>query len=76
MGTDDMPLGFDKVPDEVGVYCNRGDVILHHSDLWHSAARATEDAPGGVRRHMRGSFMGGTRPGDGELEPFNKNAMR
>ena len=76
MGTDDMPLGFEKVPDEVGVYCNRGDVILHHSDLWHSAARATEDAPGGVRRHMRGSFMGGTRPGDGELEPFNKNAMR
>ena len=76
MTTETMPLGFEKVPGEVGVYCDRGDVILHHSDLWHSAARATEDAPGGIRRHLRGSFMGGREPGPGELEPFNKNAMR
>ena len=74
--TEALPLGFEKVPGEVGIYCDRGDVILHHCDLWHSAARATEDAPGGIRRHLRGSFMGGREPGPGELEPFNKNAMR
>lgn len=44
--TDDMPLGFEKIAGEVAVYCDRGDVILHHCDLWHSAARATEDPPG------------------------------
>ena len=76
MGTEGMPLGFEKVPGEVAVYCDRGDVILHHCDLWHSAARATEDYPAGIRRHLRGSFMGGIEPGPGELEPFNKNAMR
>lgn len=75
--TDEMPLGFEKIPGEVGVYCDRGDVILHHSDLWHSAARATEDAPGGVRRHMRGSWNAGRKPAPGEqMEPFNKNAAR
>ncbi|CAN5496608.1 hypothetical protein BH23ACT3_BH23ACT3_15260 [soil metagenome] len=76
-GTEGMPLGFEKIPNEVGVYCERGDVILHHCDLWHSAARATEDAPGGVRRHMRGSWNAGRRPEPGEeLEAFNKNAAR
>jgi len=76
-GTDGMPLGFEKVPGEVAVYCERGDVILHHCDLWHSAARATDDPPAGVRRHVRGSFMGGPRPEPGApLEPFNKNAAR
>jgi ectoine hydroxylase-related dioxygenase (phytanoyl-CoA dioxygenase family) len=77
-GSDDgMPLGFEKVPGEVGVYCDRGDVMLHHSDLWHSAARATEDPPCGVRRHIRGTFLGGRRlAGDEQLEPFNKNAAR
>jgi Phytanoyl-CoA dioxygenase (PhyH) len=76
-GTEGMPLGFEKVPGEIGVYCERGDVLFHHSDLWHSAARATEDPPGGVRRHLRGTFLGGRRlcP-DEELEPFNKNAAR
>ena len=74
---DTMPLGFEKVPGEVGVYCERGDVMLHHSDLWHSAARATEDPPLGVRRHMRGTFLGGRRlEPDERLEPFNKNAAR
>ncbi|GAC1376767.1 MAG: hypothetical protein NVSMB4_05820 [Acidimicrobiales bacterium] len=72
-----MPAGFEKVPGEIGVYCDRGDVMLHHSDLWHSAARATEDPPGGVRRHLRGTVLGGRRLGaDEELEPFNKNAAR
>lgn len=75
--TDDMPLGFEKIPGEVAVYCEVGDVILHHCDLWHSAARATEDPPYGIRRHIRGSYMGGRRPGPDEpLEAFNKNAAR
>lgn len=75
--TDDMPLGFDKIDGEVPVYCDRGDVILHHCDLWHSAARATEDPPLGVRRHLRGSWNAGRRPApDEEIEPFNKNAAR
>lgn len=74
---DGMPLGFEKVSGEVGVYCERGDVMLHHSDLWHSAARATEDPPDGVRRHIRGTFLGGRRIRAGEpLEAFNKNAAR
>jgi hypothetical protein len=72
-----MPPGFEKVAGEVAVYCDRGDVLLHHSGLWHSAARATDDGPGGVRRHVRGGWYGGTRP----LEPhglhdFVKNARR
>ncbi len=72
-----LPAGFEKIPGEVGVYCERGDVLLHHSDLWHSAARATEDPPGGIRRHLRGTILGGRRLGqDEELEPFNKNAAR
>jgi len=77
MPTDDMPLGFDKIKGEVPVYCDRGDVIVHHCDLWHSAARATEDAPGGIRRHLRGSWNAGRQPVPGEeLEAFNKNAAR
>ena len=52
-------------------------VMLHQSDLWHSAARATENAPRGVRRHIRGAFLGGRRLAPDEcLEPFNKNAAR
>lgn len=77
MSTDGMPLRFEKVPGEVPVYCDRGDVILHHCDLWHAAARASEDPPGGVRRHLRGSWNAGRRPAPGEdVEPFNKNAAR
>lgn len=76
-GTDAMPLGFEKVAGEVGLYCERGDVLLHHGDLWHSAARATEDPPGGVRRHMRGAWHAGRQPGpDEETEAFHKNAAR
>ena len=58
-GTDDMPLGFEHVPGEMAVYCERGDVLLHHSDLWHSAARATDDGDGAIRRHVRGGWYGG-----------------
>lgn len=75
--TDGMPLGFEKISGEAGVYCDRGDVILHHSGVWHSAARATEDPPGGLRRHVRGSWHGGRMPTPGEeIEAFNKNAAR
>jgi ectoine hydroxylase-related dioxygenase (phytanoyl-CoA dioxygenase family) len=76
-GTDAMPPGFERVPGEVGVYCERGDVLLHHSDLWHSAARATEDPPGGIRRHVRGGWYGGKRPSAPHgLHDFVKNARR
>jgi len=76
-GTDGMPLGFEKAPGEVAVYCERGDVLLHHSDLWHAAARATDDGPGAVRRHVRGGWYGGERldPGHGVAD-FVKNARR
>ena len=75
--TDDMPLGFEHVPGELALYCERGDVLLHHSDLWHSAARATDDGDGAIRRHVRGSWYGGSRlsPGHG-LDDFVKNARR
>jgi ectoine hydroxylase-related dioxygenase (phytanoyl-CoA dioxygenase family) len=76
-GTDEMPLGFEHVPGEIALYCERGDVLLHHSDLWHSAARATDDGPGAIRRHVRGGWYGGVRlaPNHG-LDDFVKNARR
>lgn len=76
-GTEGMPLAFERVPGEVALYCEAGDVLLHHCDLWHAAARATEDPPGGIRRHLRGSWFAGRRPEPGEpIEAFNKNAAR
>jgi len=76
-GTDAMPPGFERVPGEIGVYCERGDVLLHHSDLWHSAARATDDDDGGIRRHVRGGWYGGTKPeAKHGLHDFVKNARR
>ena len=76
-GTEKMPLGFEKVPGEVAVYCDRGDVLLHHSDLWHSAARATDDGEGGTRRHIRGGWYGGPKPTEKHgLHDFVKNARR
>ncbi len=76
-GTDEMPLGFEHVPGEMALYCERGDVLLHHSDLWHSAARATDDGDGAIRRHVRGGWYGGERlaPNHG-LDDFVKNARR
>ena len=76
-GTENMPPGFERVSGEIGVYCERGDVLLHHSNLWHSAARATEDPPGGIRRHVRGGWYGGNRPAAKHgLDDFVKNARR
>jgi ectoine hydroxylase-related dioxygenase (phytanoyl-CoA dioxygenase family) len=76
-GDADMPAGFEKVAGELAVYCERGDILLHHSALWHSAARATDDGQGAVRRHIRGGWYGGERlkPGHG-LDDFVKNARR
>jgi ectoine hydroxylase-related dioxygenase (phytanoyl-CoA dioxygenase family) len=70
----EMPLGFEKVPGEVGIYAERGDVILHDAYLWHSAARATDDDS--TRRHVRGGYLTGDRNGDGKREVFVKNAAR
>jgi hypothetical protein len=72
-----MPLGFEHVPGELAVYAERGDVLLHHSDLWHSAARATDDGDSAIRRHVRGGWYGGQRlaPNHG-IDDFVKNARR
>ncbi len=76
-GTDAMPPGFEHVPGEIALYCERGDVLLHDSDLWHSAARATDDGDGAIRRHVRGGWYGGQHlaPNHG-LDDFVKNARR
>jgi len=44
---------------------------------WHSAARATDDGSGAIRRHLRGGWFGGDRlaPDQG-LDDFVKNARR
>jgi ectoine hydroxylase-related dioxygenase (phytanoyl-CoA dioxygenase family) len=71
----EMPLGFEKVPGEIGVYAERGDVILHDCYLWHSAARATDDEA--VRRHVRGGwFSGAGKLREEHLDDFVKNAAR
>ena len=69
-----MPLGFEKIPGEIPVYTERGDVILHDAFLWHSAARATDDVT--TRRHVRGGYLSGDPDGDGRREVFVKNAAR
>jgi hypothetical protein len=50
---------------------------LHDARLWHAAARATDDPPLGVRRHVRGSWHGGARlPAGHGVDDFIKNAKR
>jgi hypothetical protein len=72
-----IPPGFERVPGEVALYQERGDVLLHHSDLWHAAARGTADGPAAVRRHLRGSWHGGARLDLGHgTDDFVKNAAR
>lgn len=68
-----MPTGFEKVPGEVAVYCEAGDLLFHDAYLWHSAARATDDAT--RRRHVRGSWFSG-RPSEATVADFVKNAAR
>ena len=70
-----MPLGFDKVPGEVAVYAELGDIIFHDAYTWHAAARATDDAT--TRRHVRGGWYSGRGKITGEhLADFVKNAAR
>lgn len=69
-----MPLGFAKVPGEVAVYCEEGDLLFHDAYLWHSAARATDDEA--VRRHVRGGWYSGEPADAAQLDDFVKNAAR
>jgi hypothetical protein len=74
---DGMPRSFEKIPGEVAIYAERGDVLFHHSDLWHGAARATADGPMAVRRHVRGGWYAGERLAVGHgVDDFVKNAAR
>lgn len=75
--TDGIPLGFERVDGEIALYCELGDVLLHDADLWHAAARATEDPPDGVRRHLRGGWYTGVPLAAGHgVDDFVKNARR
>jgi ectoine hydroxylase-related dioxygenase (phytanoyl-CoA dioxygenase family) len=69
-----MPLRFEKIRGETAVYCERGDVILHDAYLWHSAARATDDAA--IRRHLRGGWYSGVPDAVASEADFVKNAAR
>jgi len=74
---DGMPPAFERIPGEIAVYAERGDVLLHDGHLWHSAARATVDGETGIRRHLRGGWYGGERIQEGHgLDDFVKNAAR
>lgn len=72
----DMPLAFEKARGEIGIYCERGDVLFHDAYLWHSAAVATHDQA--IRRHVRGGWYSGQPDLSGEdhLDDFVKNAAR
>lgn len=70
----EMPLGFEKVPGEVAVYAERGDIMFHDCYLWHSAAAATDVSS--RRRHVRGSWYGGSMPANYGEADFVKNAAR
>lgn len=76
-GVDGLPPAFERVPGEIALYQDRGDVLLHHADLWHGAARGTADGEPAIRRHLRGSWHGGTRLEAGHgTDDFVKNAQR
>ncbi len=69
----EMPLAFEPVDGEIGVYCERGDVLLHDCYLWHSASVATDATS--RRRHIRGGYFAGDRAHE-SVEQFIKNAAR
>ncbi len=69
-----MPLGFEKVPGEIVVYAEPGDILFHDCYLWHSAALATDISA--RRRHVRGSWYAGTEPTTYGPGDFVKNAAR
>ncbi len=69
-----MPLRFEKIPGEVAVYAEPGDIFFHDCYLWHAAAMATE--PQARRRHVRGSWYAGARPASYSPSDFVKNAAR
>jgi ectoine hydroxylase-related dioxygenase (phytanoyl-CoA dioxygenase family) len=69
-----MPLRFEKVPGEVALYAEPGDILFHDCYLWHSAAVATDITS--RRRHVRGSWYGGQRPVEFGEKDFVKNAAR
>lgn len=69
-----MPLRFEKVPGEVAVYADAGDIFFHDCYLWHAAAQATE--PDARRRHVRGSWYAGGKPERYGEADFVKNAAR
>jgi ectoine hydroxylase-related dioxygenase (phytanoyl-CoA dioxygenase family) len=76
-GVAGMPPAFERVPEEMGLYQERGDVLFHHADLWHAAARGTADGRAAIRRHLRGSWHGGAKLDVGHgTEDFVKNARR
>lgn len=70
----EMPLTFDYVPGEVGVYCERGDLLFHDAYVWHSAARGTDDET--MRRHIRGAWYSGLEDQVDTPDRFIKNAAR
>ncbi|HWG73788.1 MAG TPA: phytanoyl-CoA dioxygenase family protein [Acidimicrobiales bacterium] len=70
----EMPLRFEKVPGEVAVYAEPGDILFHDCYLWHSAALATETSA--RRRHVRGSWYAGSAPANYADDDFVKNAAR
>src|ERR1017187_2307035 len=76
-GTAGIPLGFGAGPGELANFPGPGDILFHHSDLWHAAARATADGEEAIRRHLRGSWHGGSRLAVGHgTDDFVKNAGR
>ena len=61
-GPTGIPPGFERVPGEVAVYQERGDVLFHHADLWHGAARGTADGgpPSGATSGAAGTGATGS----------------
>jgi len=71
-----MPLRFEKIPGEIAVYAERGDILFHDCYLWHSAALATDASADTMRRHVRGGWFGGKVPETYTEADFVKNAAR